>query len=269
MLTGFYTAASGMLTQQRMLNTAANNISNVSTPGYKEDQVVVNTFEKVLTTRQEGGKSVAIGKGSSVRTIHDVPSQLVQGGIDDTQRELDFALDGEGFFTILGTDGETYYTRNGNFVVDDEGYLALKGLGRVQGTNGDLLVGESEFTVTEQGSVFDKFGKNIGIMSINAPSPTTVLNKSPNGLFRIDPDPALTPEQMQAQLAGNEVVRPEPVMNPVFNTKVYQGKLEASNVDYNRSVSLLIETQRNFQSCSKALQMIDKINQKTANIAAL
>ena len=56
MFTGFYTAASGMLTQQRTLNVQANNIANMDTPGFKTERVVTTTFQQEFLNRLEDGK---------------------------------------------------------------------------------------------------------------------------------------------------------------------------------------------------------------------
>ena len=66
MATGFYTAASGMLMQQRSLNVIANNMANASTPGYKTERVVSTTFEQELLMRQEGFQKTFIGTGDAV-----------------------------------------------------------------------------------------------------------------------------------------------------------------------------------------------------------
>lgn len=269
MLSGFYTLASGMLTQQRSLNTTSNNIANVKTPGFKEDRVVTSTFQQLMLTRQEGGVNTTIGKGDPVRTTQDVTVNFDPGAIEETQRDFDLAISGEGFFNILGTDGETYLTRNGQLDLDEEGYLVLPGKGRVQGMRGDIKLDGAYFTVTQQGVVFDEQHRLVDTLKITAPQQGTYLNRAINGMYRTDPGPALTPEQIRAQMEGTEPAAAGDTLTPVANPLIVQGALERSNIDYNREMALMIETQRNFQSCSKALQMVDTVNQKTVSIASL
>lgn len=270
MFSGFYTIASGMFTQQRSLNAIANNVSNAKTPGYKEDHVVTSTFEEMLMNRMENGAYTPIGKQDMVRSVYDVPSSFAPAPLEDTARDLDLALDGEGFFNIMNAEGEVYLTRNGKFDLDAEGYLVLAGSGRVQGTDGDIMIGASDFGVTKQGTLYDAQGKMLGQLTLSTPAPGTTLTKAPNGMYRIDPNPPLTPEELQLQASGTVLpARPEPTLVPSVGVTVRQGMLETSNVDYNRSVSLMMEIQRNFQSCSKVLQAIDTLNRKTTSIASL
>ena len=126
MLTGFYTAASGMFMQQRTLNVLANNMANAATPGFKAERVVSTTFEQELLTRQERGNNGLLGKGSPVRLVQDVPSLFDPSLLKETNRPMDIAINGEGYFNIKSADEQQYMTRNGNFDIDDEGFLVLK-----------------------------------------------------------------------------------------------------------------------------------------------
>jgi len=65
MLRGFYTIASGILTQQRTINVLTNNMANVNTPGFRASRVVSTTFEHEYLTRIEGYNTGAIGKGAN------------------------------------------------------------------------------------------------------------------------------------------------------------------------------------------------------------
>lgn len=269
MMSGFYTLASGMLTQQRALNTVSNNIANAKTPGYKEDRVVTSTFQQLMLTRQEGGTNTTIGKGEPLRVIHDALVNMEPAALEETQREFDLAISGQGFFNILTGEGETYYTRDGRLDIDEEGFLVLPGKGRVQGMRGDIEVGSGYFSVNAQGMVFNEAGRVIDTLNITAPQEGTIMNRAANGMYQIDPNPALTPDQVRAQMEGTAPAPAGDTMTAVVNPQIVQGALERSNIDYNREMSLLIETQRNFQSCSKALQMMDTVNQKTVAIAGL
>lgn len=272
MFTGFYTVASGMFMQQRSLNTIANNMANGETTGYRSERVISTTFEQEMLIRQERGQNNPIGKGSPVRVVEDVPTNFDPSRLVQTDRPFDLAINGEGFFNISGADmGQQYVTRNGNFNVDSEGFLVLEGKGRVLGVKGEIQVGlDSEFKVAENGEIYNSKGRYVDKLLITQPRPQTKMMKLPNGMFQIDENPPMTPEQLQAMSTGDAIPQnPEAGMLQVANVNIQQGVLEGSNVNFNQEMALMIETQRNFQSCSKALQMIDSLNQKTTGIASL
>ncbi|MEG1687136.1 MAG: flagellar hook basal-body protein [Angelakisella sp.] len=251
MFTGFYTAASGMLTQQRILNVQANNIANIGTPGFKSEQVVSTTFEQTLLSRLEGANSGKIGKGTPIRLVQDVASNFDANMVEQTNRPYDLAIGGEGYFTVEVGEREML-TRNGNFDIDPDGYLVLRGAGRVLGEKGPIQIGGAEFTVTADGTVYDAKEKMLDRLLIQQTTQGAQLEKFANGLYTIP--------QGQEETALQQ--------NP--DVMVYQGFTERSNVDINREMTMVIETQRNFQTCNNALKMIDQMNQKTASqIASL
>ena len=103
MLRGFYTAASGILTQERTLNVLTNNMANVNTPGFRASRVVTTTFEHEFLTRIEGENIGAIGKGAPIRMVSDVPVRFDPSMLEESGRPYDVALDGQGFFNIQAT----------------------------------------------------------------------------------------------------------------------------------------------------------------------
>ena len=118
MATGFYTAASGMLMQQRSLNVIANNMANASTPGYKTERVVSTTFEQELLVRQEGFNKTPIGTGDAVKIVEDVPTRFDESYVKVTDRPFDMAIMGEGYYLIKDSAERRYLTRNGHFDID-------------------------------------------------------------------------------------------------------------------------------------------------------
>ncbi len=243
---GFYTLASGMLTRQRSLNTIANNMANAKTPGYKTEHVVTTTFEQELMVRQEGLRQTPIGYGASINTVEDVHSNFDAAQLFESERPFDIAIQGPGYFTIADAGGQQYLTRNGNFDIDAEGFLILPGYGRVQGEKGDIQIGGADFTVLESGLVYDAKGKAVDTMLIQDAAEGVTLSKYINGMYRADG-----------------------AMQQITTPGIAQFVSEGSNVDFNTEMSLMMETQRSFQSVAKALTTIDQINQKAANIAAL
>lgn len=237
---GFYTVSSGMLVQQRNLNVIGNNVVNSQTAGYRAERVVTSTFEQELVTRLENGKYVKIGTADQIATVDEVETNFDESSLYESGNPFDLAVVGDAFFNV--SDGEnTFLTRNGCFNVDEDGYLVLDEIGRVQGTNGDIYVGGSDFTVELNGDVYDKDGNFSGSLLVTKPSENAETIKFQNAYF-------LTDEVVEAE---DYVVR--------------QGVYERSNVDMTDEYTRLIETQAAFKACSTALSIIDQINSKSAS----
>ena len=109
---------------------------------------------------------------------------------------------------------------------------------RVQGRNGDLLIGGADFSVTPHGLVYNSNGVFVDRLLVTAPAEGTEVRKFDNGMF----------------IAANAEI--------MDVTTVYQNHLEQSNVDMNEEYTGLIEAQRALQACASALKMVDKINEK-------
>lgn len=241
MHSGFYTIASGMLTRQNELDVIANNMNNLQTPGYRASRLVTSTFEMEVQKRIDAKGQQVLGDGVSypITIVQEEEARLDGGLLENTGRELDFALNGNAYFNIQGKDGTTYLTRSGQFILDEEGYLTLPNIGRVLGKNGPIKPGTDGLFVDETGTLFNKEGQNIGTLQLTRPADNTVLTKMANGMF----------------------TAPQGVVN-ADNYQVIQYTLEKSNVDMHQEMSNFIAAQRAFQSCSSALQIIDKIDQK-------
>ena len=140
MLRGYYSAASGILVQQRNLNVIGNNITNASTVGYRAQRVIQSTFDQEVVSRYENGKYTTIGTGSQTNVVDTVETNFNESSIYETENPFDMAIISEGFFNVSGDNGQTFLTRNGCFNIDAQGYLVLDGIGRVQGENGDIYI---------------------------------------------------------------------------------------------------------------------------------
>lgn len=124
-----YIASTGMSAQERNVEVISNNIANMRTTGYKRQRAEFQDLLYQQITRagsqtSDQGTMVPAGLeiGSGVRTV-STPRVMSQGNVNMTERELDVAIRGEGFFTITLPDGRTAYTRDGSFERDAEGRL--------------------------------------------------------------------------------------------------------------------------------------------------
>lgn len=124
-----YTAATGMMAQEKNVEVIANNVANMRTAGFKRQMV---HFQDLLYEHQRRAGSptsdqnnmvpagVFIGSGTKVVAT---PRVMSQGNVSQTQRTYDVAIRGEGFFRIQLPDGRTAYTRDGSFELNADGQV--------------------------------------------------------------------------------------------------------------------------------------------------
>ena len=119
MMRALYTAATGMRAEQTNVDTIANNLSNVNTTGFKGQRTEFKSLlYQTIQTRSTSGNGDAKPVGAQVglgTRVAATTSTYTQGSLTETDRPTDFAIEGDGFFAVRGTDGQTYYTRNGAF----------------------------------------------------------------------------------------------------------------------------------------------------------
>lgn len=160
MLRGLYTAAAGMVTQQRRHDTATQNIANLNTTGYKQVDSVSHAFPEVLISAMSGGVTKPVGRLNTGVFAEQSVSQYLQGDLIESGKNADFALstdlqvedpdnagaylafDGSGkyispdgevtyrpqaFFTVQDNEGNNLYTRNGRFTVGPTGEVLSSG----------------------------------------------------------------------------------------------------------------------------------------------
>ena len=245
MFGGYYTIASGLMTREKEIDVIGNNMTNMQTPGYRAERLVIGSFDQELLMRQDATSKEALSGSMSTSAVVDSVVSLYHSGIlKPTGREMDVAINGEGFFTIEAENGETYLTRDGQFHMDEDGYLELPGIGRVQSQSGDIKLEDHNFTVDVDGSIYDDEAKQVGKIAVAVPDANGVLEKASNGMFQ------LANGNLEYATDGFAMI---------------QGSVEVSNGDMNLEMTTLIEAQRAFQSCSSALQTIDAMNRKAAS----
>jgi len=251
MLRGYYTAASGIVTQEKKLNTYANNISNANTVGYKKDNMIAGVFGEHLAVRMNAYQNVRrhpIGPGVFMQRIDEKYTDYAQGAFDLTNRPMDVAIQGEGFFVISRGD-EEYLTRDGQFSLDEEGFLILPGFGRVMGENGEIEIGTSRFHIDAMGNVVripeesgpDGEPEHLDRLLVVEPADWDTFDKARDSLF--------------AAAGGYVPVEWE-------NTAILQGRLERSNLNMAEEMTRVIASQRALQSNSQIVRMYDDLADK-------
>ncbi|MDJ0837143.1 MAG: flagellar hook-basal body complex protein [Acidobacteriota bacterium] len=130
MFSTFWTGYSGLQINATGLNVISNNLSNINTVGFKRGQA---NFEQLMTNMAQGatGTGAPIQFGLGARTS-EIVNYFDQGNFINTGLSTNLALEGRGFFMLAqGTD--TVYTRAGNFMLDEDGFLTSPSGANVQG----------------------------------------------------------------------------------------------------------------------------------------
>ena len=117
---GLYIAASGMLAEMVRQDQIANDLANASTPGYKADRSTQRSFGDILLANSSTGQQIgSLGLGARIdATVTD----FTPGAIRETGEQLDFAIEGDGWFAVQTPQG-VRYTRNGQFGISPQGTL--------------------------------------------------------------------------------------------------------------------------------------------------
>lgn len=200
----------------------------------------------MMSVLSNGGRKIlGDGIGSPMVTIDSGKTLLQPGTIEATDRSLDVAINGDGFFNITGEDGTTYLTRNGGFDLDTEGYLVLPGVGRVQGSSGYIKASGTSVEIASDGTVSSLTGAMLGKILVTSPADYGTLERTESGLFTFSG---------AAPISANYLL--------------IQNSLEKSNVNMNVELTNLVAAQRAFQSCSSALTTVDSLNRKAAQTLA-
>lgn len=242
MFQGYYDLTSNMITQNRNMNIISNNMTNVSTPGYKEDRRMQSTFRDEMIYRYEKEDSSArtpVGVVSRMNIADERVTDYTEGGIRETGAPMDVGLTGRGFFEIQ-TDSGNVYTRNGSFNLDDNGYLVLPGFGRVLGTNGPIQLTTDDIVIDKQGNITNEGGTQVfGTLRVVDFADYGQLTKVTGGVFRANAQP------QAAQ-----------------GVTVTQRYLEDSNVNMAEEMTRMMSGQRVLQSSAQLLKMYDQLMAK-------
>lgn len=121
-----YIAATGMHMQQKSVDTIANNLANVNTPGFKKGRVsfedmVYRDLARAGGAETQGAPSLWRGGGVNIAALSQV---FAPGELKKTAAPLDLAIQGDGFIEVAMPDGSLAYSRGGSLTVDKDGFLA-------------------------------------------------------------------------------------------------------------------------------------------------
>ena len=247
MLATLWTSKSGLNANQEKLDVISNNIANVNTTGYKK--VNAGFKDLISSSLDEWGnplndKTATVGSGVKAGNFTKDNSQ---GGLQTTNQKTDLALDGEGYFKVISSNGTEYYTRDGSFKLDSYGRLvtANGNILEVQYANGysqnNTGLTADNFTINKKGEIFAENNGNfekVGEIAVYTAVGNDAFTSVGDNLFK--------------ELNGVQVYR-------TLDADMYQGYLEASNVDLSQEMTDMIVTQRAFQLSSKGITAADEM----------
>jgi len=255
-----------MRAQQWRLDAVANNLANVDTNGYKRDVAAFKAFPELLIRRQDddgvymhpfGSADTApiIGKLGTGVELNELYTNFDQGALKETASDFDLALDGRGFFAVATPWGERY-TRNGSFILGMEGFLETKEGYPVLGENGPIRVRANNFMIDKDGGVW--------VNAAYDDDPLLMIGRESN----LWEDPVLLDVlkivefelDRYLEKQGSSLYRESQTSGPAMimlageRPRVFQGFLEASNVDPVIEMVQMIEVNRAYEANQKVIQ---------------
>jgi flagellar basal-body rod protein FlgG len=249
-------AASGLKAEEYHIDRIANDLANLNTPNYKASTV---TFEDVLYQNINGEEplfnnqaSAKLGLGTAV---YKTAKDFTKGPLKATSNEKDVAINGDGFYQVINSDGNIAYTRNSSLRYDDENYLATQdGLRLADNiqipddvdkltikSNGDVLV-----TLTDESEP-----QLVGTIQLAKFTNPETLNPIGSGLYTVT-------DKTSEPLIDNP--------NSSGLGALMQNNIEGSNVDMVSSLMQLTMAQRVYQLNAKAVQIADELEKITNEI---
>ena len=276
-----FTALSGAVSQGQKLDTVSNNIANVNTPAFKKDRQIFReqliqpppsskqVIELPSVSSQAKNFNPLSGQDKKMVAIQGTYTDFKQGNLRETNRPLDFALEGRGFFEVLTPTG-IKFTRSGNFKIDPSGRLvtsrgfpilgerrAVRGLTdpggarsvdpnlRVLRISGQNVLGGNNINVSYDGRIYS--GRTpLGKISLVDLEDLRMLKKEGHSLYFLP--------------SGNENL-----LRQANQARVHQGFIEGSNVNLVEEMTDMIQTTRTFESHKQLIKAFDSMSDKLVN----
>ena len=256
MVKGLYTSYTGLVNQQNRLDVVTNNLANATTTGYKKEGCTTQSFDSVYGIKVKdltvGGVNENIGKLSLGAKIGETYRDWSNGSFISTSSNYDFALSGEGMFSISFTNKlgqeSTLYTRDGSFQMNSEGYLVTKDGDFVLGENGPIQLPTdlSELSVQPTGEIYAD-GQYIDRFALVNFEDYNYVEAYGENLYRAVDGATFTDA----------------------TATVNQGYLESSNINVVSEMVDMITIAREFESNQKVMTTIDEMLGKMVNISEL
>jgi len=211
------------------LNTISHNLANVNTTGYRAQGIISQSFSQELLSRLGGLEN-------QLPLAQAFVSDSV-GSLKPTKGKLDVALQTSGFFEVKNENGETFYTRNGKFSLNNNFELVNASGYKVQGQSGAITLSNNDINIDADGSIRDN---NALLDRIKVVYLTNVasVTAAGDGVYKYNDSP--------------EEIAPEKI-------SLKQGYLESSNVNTMTEMVNLIELMRSFEAKQKIVTNYDQM----------
>ena len=225
-----YVGLSRQVVLDRAMRAIANNVANISTPGYRGQNPMFHEYISKPTGAQE-----------PLKMVYDYGQYLTPtpGPVQVTGGTYDVSLDGEGFMGVTAPSGETQYTRAGNFAVNNEGQLVNSVGFPVAGNGGAAIsipAGTTDVKILPTGDVLAD-GNAVGQIMMVEVSDLNGMQPQGNGLYKASDSVTIAPAQ---------------------NTRMVQGTLEGSNVNAVLEMTRMIEVNRDYSSAMRMVNSEDE-----------
>ncbi|TLS66674.1 flagellar hook-basal body protein [Mariprofundus erugo] len=231
---GFYISGVAGQMAQNKLDGIANNLANVNTVGYMQDRTAFSS----MFSNQMGRTGAPDSTSAAYLSTNTQYISTESGNIRQTGGDLDFAINGKGYFRVQMQDGSEALTRAGNFKTDGEGTLMTQSGLKILDKNGapvQLPIGK--VSTTENGSIYVN-GQPVADLGISM---------------------ITDPKQME-KIGGVLIKTPQANTTPADNTiSVHQGSLEDANVNSVLAMTQIVDTMRSYQSMMKVVEQYNQI----------
>jgi flagellar basal-body rod protein FlgG len=260
MINGYYGATGAMVTQFNRLNVISNNLANVNTDGFKQDDIIIGSYERIFSEKRDtlplenNTKKAAKFINRALNKVPQVVEEYTNfslGNILKTSNPLDIALKKQNSFFVIETTSGEKITRAGNFNLDSEGYLVTKEGYKVLDIDNNPIqipTNVSNITIDKNANIYVNKQK-LATLKIVSIDDLNTIKKVGNKMWDFIP--------------GSEKI-------DTINTTI-QGFLEKSNVNVVKEMTELIETNRLVEQYQKVMNtFMDDLNrdaiEKLANV---
>jgi len=248
MIRALNSAAGAVSTQMEKLDIIGGNVANVNTTAYKKDTLIfaelarqeINNYGIPVSNDPQQQADLKVGGGARIAAVF---KNYKTGDIINTDRSLDLAINGEGFFKVVLPGGLERYTRDGYFILNREGSLvtpsgfALEGI-QLPADSGSTVITQNGTVLTSEEGITTEAGQ----IQLYKFTSMTALKPEGENLY------SLISGETQEGVPGSDG----------FGT-VKQGCLETSNVDLLEETANLIEMQRAYGFSSRIIRTADEM----------
>ncbi len=253
---GYYMATGAMVTQFNRLDVISNNLANVNTTAFKQDDVVIGDFERIFQEKRDNlpirdhTKEAAKFLNRSIDRVPQISREYVkydQGALKSTGNTFDFALKQKNAFFVVNTPQGERLTQNGNFTLNDKGVLVTKEGYEVLSKQGKIAFAYNDRVVADKsGNIFVN-NEARSQFRIVTPSDIRTLQKQGDNLYKFTDE-----KELDATGANDDILA--------------QGFLEVSNVNPVRQMTALIEASRLVEMYQKVMTThMDDLNNEAIN----